>query len=403
MLPPNPKPRRVLLAVTLATIAIFGGLIAIFTWQLRAQLRDEVLRREAEAIHAVALMQTGQVEEQLAAFGPEFAMEDLFAAVLESSKLRGVLAVQLFDAQGTLRRSSTLPPDDAESSKWWPNRLAEPRARFIHDGTLEMVAPLEAVRTGATERLPLLEIAVPLHAADPKAAPLAVARYWIHGTGVAAEFAKMDRGLAMQAGIAFAAGAALVALVLSWAFSRLAAANRLLVEQSSDLARANQELDFAAKTGALGAISAHLIHGLKNPLAGIEGFVADTVSGTADANRGEAWRTAMETTRRLRALVTEVTTVLRDEADGSADYAVPVNEVVEAARRRALPNAEQAGIALSAAGDPDVAVSARVANLTGLVLANLVSNAIEASPHGACVSLEARRVDHGVEFLVRDT
>lgn len=402
MLPPNPKPRRVLLAVTLATIAIFGGLIAIFTWQLRAQLRDEVLRREAEAIHAVALMQTGEVEEQLAAFGPEFAMEDLFAAVLESSKLRGVLAVQLFDAQGTLRRSSTLPPDDAESSKWWPNRLAEPRARFIRDGTLEMVAPLEAVRTGATERLPLLEIAVPLHAADPKAAPLAVARYWIHGTGVAAEFAKMDRGLAVQAGIAFAAGAALVALVLSWAFSRLAAANRLLVEQSADLARANQELDFAAKTGALGAISAHLIHGLKNPLAGIEGFVAETVS-SADSNRGEAWRTAMETTRRLRALVTEVTTVLRDEADGSADYAVPVNEVVEAARRRALPHAEQAGIELAAAADADVAVSARVANLTGLVLANLVSNAIEASPRGAEVTIEARRADHGIEFFVRDT
>jgi hypothetical protein len=66
MLPPNPKPRRVLLAVTLATIAIFGGLIAVITWALRAQLRDEVLRREAEAIHAVALMQYGQVEEQLA-------------------------------------------------------------------------------------------------------------------------------------------------------------------------------------------------------------------------------------------------------------------------------------------------------------------------------------------------
>ena len=38
-----------------------------------------------------------------------------------------------------------------------------------------------------------------------------------------------------------------------------AAANRRLVEQSADLARANQELDFAAKTGALGAISVGLV------------------------------------------------------------------------------------------------------------------------------------------------
>jgi signal transduction histidine kinase len=348
-------------------------------------------------------MQYGQVEERLAEFGPEFAMEDLFAAVLESSRLRGVLAVQLFDVQGRLRRSSTLPPEDAEESRWWPDRLAVPMARFFGDGTLEMATPLEAVRMGATERVPLLEIAVPLHGMDLKAAPLAVARYWIHGTSVAAEFSKMDRGLAVQAGIAFVAGAALVALVLWWAFVRLAVVHRRLLEQSADLARANQELDFAAKTGALGAISAHLIHGLNNPLAGIEGFVADTVTGAPDSTRGEAWRTAMETTRRLRALVTEVTTVLRDESDGSADYPIPILEVVQAARARALPAAEQAGVVLSAAGEADVAVSARVANLTGLVLSNLLSNAIEASPPGASVSIEARRADGSVDFLVRDT
>ena len=104
MVPPESKPRRVLLGVTLATITIFGGLVALFSWQLRAQLRQEVLRREAEAIHAVALMQLGRVEGRgLSAFSPEFVIDDLFAAVLESSKLRGVVSVQLFDAKGVLR------------------------------------------------------------------------------------------------------------------------------------------------------------------------------------------------------------------------------------------------------------------------------------------------------------
>ena len=70
---------------------------------------------------------------------------------------------------------------------------------------------------------------------------------------------------------------------------------------------------------------------------------------------------------------------------------MPLIEVVQAARARALPAAEQAGIALSVAAEPDVMVSARVANLSGLVLANLVSNAIEASPRGASVGIEARR------------
>ena len=404
MVSPSPKPRRVLLAVTLATIAIFGGLVALITWQLRAQLRESVLRREAEAIHAVALMHTARLDEEgLAEFGPEFIIEDLFAAVLESSKLRGVVAVQLFDPKGVLRKSSTIAPDDVAETRWWTNAPARPEARYVAQGTLEMVAPLEAVRTGASGFLPLLDIAVPLHGEESAAALLGVARYWVEGGTVAAEFARMDRGLATQAGIAFVSGATLVALVLAWAFARLDAANRQLVEQSADLARANQELDFAAKTGALGAISAHLIHGLKNPLAGIEGFVAETATGGADADRGDACRTAIETTRRLRALVTEVTTVLRDESDGTANYPVPIVEVVEAARMRALPAAEKGEIGISAEGERDVVVTARAANLAGLVLANLVTNAIEASPSGAAVRIEARRREDRVDFLVRDT
>jgi signal transduction histidine kinase len=404
MVSPSPKPRRVLLAVTLVTIAIFGGLIALITWQLRAQLRESVLRREAEAIHAVALMHTARLDEEgLAEFGPEFFIEDLFAAVLEASKLRGVLSVQLFDPKGALRKSSTIDPDDAGETRWWTNQLEKPEARYLAEGTLDMAAPLEAIRTGASEYLPLLEIAVPLHGEGPAAGLLGVARYWIEGATVAAEFGRMDRGLATQAGIAFVSGAILVALVLAWAFARLSAANRRLLEQSVDLARANQELDFAAKTGALGAISAHLIHGLKNPLAGIEGFVAETAIGGADADRGEACRAAIETTRRLRALVTEVTTVLRDESDGAANYPVPVTEVVEAARTRVLPAADNAEIAVSVNADRDVVVVARVANLAGLVLANLVTNAIEASPRGAAVTIEARRAENGVEFFVRDT
>ena len=403
MVPPNPNPRRVLVVVTLATISIFGGLVTLITLQLRERLREAVLRREAEAIHAVALMQLARVDERLSEFDPEFAIDDLFAAVLESSRLRGVLAVQLFDGRGRLRKSSTIPPEDAEASKWWPNWLPVPRARYVREGTLQMAAPLEAIQTGATGKVPLLDVAVPLHRNDLPSTPRAVARYWVDGAGVAAEFSRLDRGLAVQAGIAFAGGATLVAFVLAWAFARLAAANQRLLEQSTDLARANQELDFAAKTGALGAISAHLIHGLKNPLAGLEGFVAETATGTPETIRGEACRTAMETTRRLRALVTEVTTVLRDESDGTADYPVPINEVLDAARARALPTASQAGVDVTISGSPDILVNARVANLAGLVLANLVTNAIEASPRGASVNVAARREGENAQFFVRDS
>ena len=100
MVSPFSKPRRIGFAVTLATFAIFGGLVVGLTWQMRGQLRGEVLRREAEAIHAVAIMQLQMAEERTEEINGPGDMETLFAAVLESSRLRGVLAVQLFEANG---------------------------------------------------------------------------------------------------------------------------------------------------------------------------------------------------------------------------------------------------------------------------------------------------------------
>lgn len=399
MLPPHSKPRRVLLAVTLATLAVFGSLVGGLTWRLRAALREEALRREAEAVHAVASLQLRFAEERFGTFEPAHGIDDAFDAVLESSKLRGVLAVQVYDSAGKLAAALPVFPQEQGNARWWTAVPKGPKARFEPRGSLEGALGLEVEPGGEPTRAPLLDIVVPLQGGA--AAPLGVARYWCDGASVAGEFARMNRRLAWQAGVAFTAGAALIAVVLAWAFSRLAHANQRLLEQSVDLARANQELDFAAKTGALGAISAHLIHGLKNPLAGLEGFVAET-AGAGEGLSGEACQTAMETTRRLRALVTEVTTVLRDETEGGADYAVPVGEVVEAARIRAVPGAEQAGIVLRARAAADVPIGARTANLAGLVLANLVANAIEAAPRGSVVEIDAQRAADRVEIFVRD-
>jgi signal transduction histidine kinase len=235
------------------------------------------------------------------------------------------------------------------------------------------------------------------------AAARGTARYWIDGTALDTEFGRMDRALLLQAGIAWGAAAAAVGLILAWAFARLTRANEEVAARSADLARANQELAFAAKTGAVGAISAHLIHGLKNPLAGLEGFVLENAATAAAPVDGEAWRTAVDTTRRLRELVNEVTTVLRDEAGDAPQYRVPVNEVLDAVVSRTAPAANTAGVGLELSPPPPIEISARAANLARLVLVNLTANAIEASPRGGRVRLEARLADGAVEFLVRDS
>lgn len=402
MAEPIPRLRRVLLATLLASLAVFGTLLAALTLQLRAQLRAEVLQREAEAMHAVAQLQLGHVDTGGAvAAGPAIEAA-LFAAVLESSRLRGVLAVQLFDAAGRLRDALPEPIEREQIRRWWPEQLAEPQARFNPRGALEDVYGLAPEPPATTTAAPLLEVVVPLLAA-PAGSSLGTARYWMDGNSVAREFGRMDRGLLWQAGVIFAGGAAAIAAVLGWAFRRLAAAQRQLLAQSADLRRANQELDLAAKTGAIGAISAHLIHGLKNPLSGLEGFVVESAASRAVAGEGEAWQAAVDTTRRLRTLVNEVVTVLREEVDPGSDYPLPVAELLVAVQQRVGPPAAAAGIELVTRADGPLELSARTANLALLVLTNLLTNAIEASPRGARVTLEAQRSGPTVDFLVSDS
>jgi len=388
-----------------ATLVVFGALVGAITWRLRGELQARVLQREAEAIHAVVLMQLAADEPRLTDLAAADATSDAFAAVLESSRLRGVLGVQLFDLAGTLQAALPAGSHADSDTGWTLSAVAkgEPIARFIRRGSLERFAGGLDDGIAGNQRAPLLEIAVPLRSGAGSNTFLGVAHYWIDGAPIARELALMDRGVARQAAVAFFGGAIVIVGVLLWAFRRLDQANRKLRAQSADLARANQELAFTAKTAAIGAISAHLIHGLKNPLAGLEGFVSDGPIAAGDSTQGEAWQMAVDTARRLREMVNEVLAVLRDETGGGADYVVAAADVAAAARRRVADLATAAGVVVNVIAPLGFELSGRSGNLAGLVLGNLLTNAIEASPRGGRVEVELRTADTNVEFHVRDT
>lgn len=375
----------------LVLVALVGGL----AWRLRQQLRAEVLRRESEALYAVASLAISSSPAAARAASFEEAGAVAFAAALESSKLRGVMALQLFEPGGGLRQALPDIGPVPEGARWWREPPDAPAARFHAAAELERVFGAE-IEAGARPTVaPLLEAVVPLRANRAGAPSLGFARYWLDGAGIAAEFSRMDRRLVSLAVPAFCGAAAAVLLVLFWSLRRIAA-------QSADLARANAELNFAAKTGALGAISAHLIHGIRNPLAGLEGFVTDPALSTPGGAPGEAWNAAVETTRRLRGLVQEVAAVMRDEGEAAADHPVPATEVLEKLLLRTEPAAAAAGVTLNRSAPPGLALPSRAANLTGLVLANLVHNAIEASPAGARVEVGAAAGKDTVVFRVED-
>ncbi len=397
----TPRLRRTFITLAVCTGAVFAGLLVTVTRNLQARLREEIVQRQADIMYAVALLQINAAEDRLRSLGGALSGADVFTAVLESSRLSGVLAVQLFDPTGGLRDAlpAALQPNPKEL--WWKRPLGAPAGRFYPDGNLEQAFGMTREPGAEPLRIALLEVVVPLGRKHGDGT-LGVARYWMDGRATQAELARSARRLTLQAGVAFTGGGLIVILLLVWSYRRLAASQELLVARGADLARANEELDFAAKTGALGAISAHLVHGLRNPLAGLEGYVNASAATADDGADGEARRTAVETARRLRTLVNEVVTVLRDETAGAADYAVPADEVIEAARLRGAPAASRANVGLVVHAERGLQLSGRVANLSGLVLSNLIANAIDASPADTVVRVEAERDAAGIRFEVID-
>src|SRR5258708_39182671 len=119
----------------------------------------------------------------------------------------------------------------------------------------------------------------------------------------------------LQGAGTFVAGGSLRTLAMVRAFHRLNDAHQLLAERTDNLVKANQELALAAKTSALGAVTAHLIHGLKNPLAGLHSFILGRQCGPTDGETAD-WLQAVASTRRMQAMIAEVVSLLREEEAG---------------------------------------------------------------------------------------
>jgi signal transduction histidine kinase len=154
----------------------------------------------------------------------------------------------------------------------------------------------------------------------------------------------------------------------------------------------------AAKTSALGAVTAHLIHGLKNPLAGLESFVS---TRPPTSKQETDWEQAVATTRRMQAMINQVVGVLRED-QSSAAYDVTLGELEQMVRCRIQPLASERGVGFTALIRAEGALPNRVANLLALILINLVENAVQATPRGKSVTLTAAQRDGKRIFEVRD-
>ncbi len=391
------RPRRLLALVIGVALAVLAGVVAVSTLQIRQRIRAQIAGRDGEVLHAVALQHYAEdLADGLA--GPITNAGDQLSIVLKSAALRGVLGIRLFDPGGQFVESfplsitdHTLPGDALRQLK-----ALRPVSQFHPHA--EMAALFYPDETAPAGTLPLLDVLVPLH---QEGGPLAgVAQFLVEGHGIAAEYARLDRNLAGQALAAFSAGGAILSGALLWAFRRLQRAQRLLAERTENLVKANQELALAARTSALGAVAAHLIHGLKNPLAGLQNFMVARSTGPADGE-GSDWDQAVASTRRMQAMIAQVVSMLREE-QAAAHYELTLAEIIETVRNRVQPLARERGVGFTTVVKAEAALPNRAANLVSLILVNLAENAVQATPQGKAVALAASQTGGRLVFEVRD-
>ena len=369
-------------------LLVFAVLVAGLGLGLRSQLRNQLLAQEAASLQAlITLKMDADLEdfENDALLGTK---EAAFSAVLEASRLRGVVAARLFDENGEIHSALPAYSVDARSNSEAIN-LAREQGRtsaiFHADAnTLETLLDLPADKNDSHG--PLIEIAVPVPLQGENH-EFFVAHFWLEGASLQTEFTRIDHSLLLQAAIAFLAGSAALAACLLWALRRLGRSNAELLGAREDLLRANEELAFSARTAALGTISAHLLHDLKNPLIGLEGFISDGSSGPAPD--GPAWKEAHEAARHLRNLVSETLEVMRQECNHADGSPRPLSEILSDLIAFQAPKAQAAGIQISLHSESKLQLPARTASLLSLALRNLIANAIDASPAGTEVRLSS--------------
>lgn len=396
-----PRTRRALalglgLALGVLALTIFAGWLFV-----RGLVREQIAHRDAESLYATTLME--QLDARNGADEPVVSDEQIgFDAAILASRLKGVMGIRFFDPEGRFTDAfpATIQPQPLDRVALESVRQFKPHSRFRPDTPMSAVfIYLPQFAQGRVARVPTLEIAVPLHRREEQKLAGA-AQFIVEGQSIAMEYAALDRHLGGLAVAAFAAAGLVLAFMLWPAFRRVERLQRELTQRSQRLQRANQELALAARASAVGAVSAHLMHGLKNPLASLSQFVRDHSNGVAPTADPD-WQDALAAARRMQSLVEQTLEVLA-EARGEPAYELTLSELAEGVRTRVENERSRRGVNLILNASGTETVSSRTANLVSLILANLLENAIQATPPNKTVTLTLNRESKHWVWRVRD-
>ncbi|MBI4278591.1 MAG: HAMP domain-containing protein, partial [Armatimonadetes bacterium] len=152
------------------------------------------------------------------------------------------------------------------------------------------------------------------------------------------------------------------------------------------------------------ALIADVAHELRTPLSGIKGYMEGLIDGVIPAGV-ETFQTVHREADRLQRLVSDLQDLSRLEAGQVALQArrAEVGALVQAAVARLRPQFDDKEIAVAVEVGADLPVVVVDEDRIVQVMINLLGNALQFTPAGGRVRVEARRGPEGARVTVTDT
>ncbi len=149
---------------------------------------------------------------------------------------------------------------------------------------------------------------------------------------------------------------------------------------------------------------ADVAHEIATPTNSISGYGIALADGSlhTDEERAEARALIESETRRLTGMIEDLRALTRlDLAEELRSNPLDLAELCRAAAARFLPAARKAGVALNVDARPVATTGDE--RLVGMIVDNLLSNAIRYTPSGGRIDLEVSRRQRDLVVAVRDT